>query len=126
MGITEWSQTLRWRLIWPSIVINLIAVALTAWAAAYILRQSLNRHLTMHGEIIAHAVNYAAESVARTETLRRFVSSIGAEREVRLVVVVGYHRPEVLAWFDRHHCIAPALRALRHGRNGPEHVAGSE
>lgn len=97
MRVPEWSQTLRWRLIWPSIAINLIAVAVTAWIAFYFLRQSLARHLKARGEIVSHAVNYAAESVASVESLQRFVLSLGAEQDVNLIVVVGYHRPEVLA-----------------------------
>ncbi len=93
----EWSKTLHWRLIWPSIAINLIAIAVTAWLARYALNSILLHSSKARAEIVCHAVNYAAESASRRVDLQRFVYSIGAEQDINLIVVAGNHLPRVLA-----------------------------
>src|SRR5687767_3354692 len=91
------SKTLRWRLIGPSIAINLIAIALSAWLAAYLLRKSLARQERARVEIVCHAINYATESATRKADLQRFVYLLGTERDINLIIVAGNHLPRVLA-----------------------------
>ncbi|RYD65332.1 MAG: HAMP domain-containing protein, partial [Verrucomicrobiaceae bacterium] len=93
----EWAKTLRWRLIWPSIAVNLAAVATTAWLAHYILCEILVQQVKARAELVSHAVNYAAESASQTADLQRFVYSLSIEKDVSLIVVAGNHLPRVLA-----------------------------
>lgn len=139
MWRNEWFRTLRWRLLWPSITISLVAVAFTAWIAYYTLCTILIEHSRVRGEIVCHAVNYAAETASRPEDLQRFVYSIGAEKEISLIIVAGNHLPKVLAStrnefnnlpIDRLHlpdAILALERALREGKtSGLELQRGGE
>lgn len=100
MRRTKWSNTLRWRLIWPAIALNLLAVVATVWTTELRLRERLFLDTRLRAQMVANSVNYAAESIRIQANLRRFIYAMGAEQDVDLVIVVTNRPPQVVACTD--------------------------
>jgi PAS domain S-box-containing protein len=91
------ARSLRRKLLLPLLLIGVAFAAATVWGIYAKFHKQLAERLRQRAELIANSVNYAAESVSRPGELQRIVTTIGAEEEVSLIVVVGGHPARVLA-----------------------------
>jgi PAS domain S-box-containing protein len=91
------SLSVRRKLLLPLLTISIVVAAIAVWGIYASAEQQLLERLRHRAELVAHAVNYAAENVSRGSDLERIVSAIGAEREVGLIVVAGGKPARVLA-----------------------------
>lgn len=84
------------------VILPLLAgAALLLLLATFFTSQNLERRFQektrLRAEVIANAIGYAAQSFKFGSELQRFVSSLGADRDVKRIVVVGGHPLRVVA-----------------------------
>ncbi len=91
------SRSLRRKLLLPLLLLGVVLAAATAWGIYAQFQNQMVGRVRMRAEMVAHAVNYAAESISTPGELQRLVTAIGAEEEVNQIVVVGGRPPRVLA-----------------------------
>jgi PAS domain S-box-containing protein len=89
----------------PILLVGVGATAVISVIAGSMSYEQFRHQLEERGKLIAHTINYAAESINRTGELQRIVSAIGAEHDVTLIVVVAGTPPRVIAttrnaWLD--------------------------
>lgn len=89
--------SLRWRIIFPLLLLALLSalIAVIIWQTGY--DESLEHQLVRRAEACAQAVHYAANSAGRVEEIQAFVSRLGAERDVESIVVVADSPARVVA-----------------------------
>ena len=91
------SRSLGLRLLLPLTGI-FAALAIVAVAIVFLVAASQARdRLLARAELIAHAVHYASETISSESELQRLVSSLGADRDVSMIVVALGDPPVVLA-----------------------------
>ena len=105
-GAIRSTRSLKSRLLLPLLLAGVAIAALAIWGIQRKERQQMEAQLQQRGELIAHLVNYAAESVSRTGELQRIVAAIGADPDVIDIVVAGGEPTRVLAstrpgWFGK-------------------------
>jgi signal transduction histidine kinase/CheY-like chemotaxis protein len=89
--------SLKRKLLLPLLATGALGATLALWAIHAIAEKQLLEKLRQRAELVAHTLNYAAESVSQANDLDRIVDAIGAEKEVSLIVVVGGSPARVLA-----------------------------
>ena len=99
-------RSLRSKLLLPLVLTGVAVAALALWGIQRQERQQMEAQLQLRAELIAHMVNYAAESVSRPVELQRIVAAIGADPDVIDIVVAGGEPVRVLAstrtgWFGK-------------------------
>ncbi|MGB8168671.1 MAG: hypothetical protein WCF18_14335, partial [Chthoniobacteraceae bacterium] len=90
-------RSLKSKLLLPLLLTGIAIAALAIAGIERESRQYLEAQLQQRAELIAHMVNYAAESVSRPGELQRMVTAIGSERDVLDILVVGGVPSQVLA-----------------------------
>jgi signal transduction histidine kinase/AmiR/NasT family two-component response regulator len=96
-GLERYSRSLGLRLIIPLTAV-FATLAITAMVIVALAAASQSRErLRARAELIAHAVHYASETLSDGTELQRLVSSLGADRDVSLIVVVLGDPPTVIA-----------------------------
>ena len=83
--VASTKRSLKSKLLLPLLLVGAALAAVSVWGVYAEARQQLVGKLRLRAKLIANAVNYAAESVARAGELQRIVAAIGAEEEVNLV-----------------------------------------
>ncbi len=96
-GEPQRSHSLGMRLLVPltAVFACLAVIAMVAVAQASV-AQSRER-LQSRAELVAHAVHYASETLANESELQRLVSSLGADRDVSMIVVAIGEPPKIVA-----------------------------
>jgi diguanylate cyclase (GGDEF)-like protein/PAS domain S-box-containing protein len=93
----RYRQSLHLRILVPILVIGVL-FALTGGTLLYSLfKAHAKEEMTRWAVSLADSVNYAAESSHGAAELERFVTALGAERDIDEIVVVAGRPPEVLA-----------------------------
>ncbi|MDD5215099.1 MAG: ATP-binding protein [Methylococcales bacterium] len=82
------TQSLRQKLLLPLIFIGIVLAAGVIFFAHLRFEQLLVEKLAVRAELVANTVNYAAEGLSHEGELQRIVTSLGAEKEVNLILVV--------------------------------------
>jgi PAS domain S-box-containing protein len=90
-------RSLKRKLLLPMLLLWAVLAAAAGWSIYAQFQNQMVERVRMRAEMVANAVNYAAESVSNHGELQRIVTAIGAEDEVSLIVVVGSRPARVLA-----------------------------
>jgi PAS domain S-box-containing protein len=90
-------RSLRRKLLLPLLLLGVVVAGFVIAALEQRSREQLSRDLQVRAELVGNMVNYAAESISSEGELQRIVSSIGAEKDVLEIVVVGGSPARVLA-----------------------------
>ena len=91
------ARSLKRKVLHPLLAFGLGVAGLAVLAIDQKSERQLLDKLRQRAELIANSVNYAAESIRQQGELQRIVTAIGAEDEVRLIIVVGGQPARVLA-----------------------------
>lgn len=90
-------RSLKRKLLLPLLLVGVVIAILAVWGIQRQARKQLETQLQQRAELIAHLVNYAAESISRPGELQRIVAAIGADPDVLAIVVAGGEPARVLA-----------------------------
>ncbi len=129
--------SLRRKLLVPLVAGGMLVALLATWAIYERSAAQLTEGLRRRAELVAHMVNYAAESVSRTGELQRIVSALGADEQMVEIVVVAGEPLRVLAstrqaWLDLPLDRLPArdgadqLARVIRSRTGEGHLHGTD
>jgi signal transduction histidine kinase/CheY-like chemotaxis protein len=88
---------LRRKLMLPLMAGGLAMMALAAIGTRWLVHGDLERNALERALALAHAVEFAAETLHSNADLQRFVSAIGAERDIELISVSAGEPPEIVA-----------------------------
>lgn len=102
----HYQQSLRLKLLLPLLSLGLLVSVVMGYVVYVQVTQYLHRQVVSHAQALADAVNYAAESMPDTASLQRFVTALGGERAVKLIVVAAGDPLRVvastrLAWLNQ-------------------------
>lgn len=86
-------KSLRRKLLLPLIFVGIIFTAGVILLAQIRFQQLLVEKLAVRAELLANTVNYAAEGLSRAGELQRIVTTLGAERDVNLILVIVGTQP---------------------------------
>ena len=90
-------RSIRSKVLWPLLLAALVGAGLFSWwGYASTMKHLVQRQLAQ-AALMANAVNYEAETAANSTRIQRFVSALGAEPEVNLMIVVGGSPTRVIA-----------------------------
>ena len=90
-------RSLKHKIMLPVIFLSGIIAGIVIWGIQYRAQERLTAKLKDRAELVAHMVNYTAESVLSQGVLQRIVSAIGADKDILEIVVVGGNPARVLA-----------------------------
>ena len=90
-------HSLRRKLVFPLLLIGVAVAGLTTWQLQLSSRRQWSELALRRAELVAHMVNYTAESVSRAGELQRVVAAIGADEGILAIVVVGGQPVRVIA-----------------------------
>ncbi len=90
-------RSLRLKLLAPLAVACAAIVALSYLGTLSLGSHQALQRLQQRAEVAAHTVNYAAETILSETDLQRLVNSLGSERDVNMIVVVGGEPTRVIA-----------------------------
>lgn len=90
-------HSVRWKILFPT---GLFLSGISLFAIWCVHREStaqFEQTLNQRAELLAHLLEYSAESISRPSELQRIVSAAGAETEVEGILVVAGHPSRVVA-----------------------------
>jgi len=90
-------RSLRLKLLAPLAVACAAAVVLAYFGTLTLGSFQARQRLQQRAEVAAHTVNYAAETILSETDLQRLVNSLGSDRDVNMIVVVGGEPTRVIA-----------------------------
>lgn len=112
-----WRHSLRLRLLLPLLLSIGGVLGLGGWAVYRLAQDQARGQLGSHANLYVDSVYLAAESVSNLADLQRHVANLGAEREVKQIIVTAGQPAQVIASSRRAWLGLPASApALRHYR----------
>ena len=87
------TKSLKYKILLPLIALGVVFAMVLILTAQFRFQQLLVEKLAVRAELLANTVNYAAEGLSRAGELQRIVTTLGAEREVNLILVVAATEP---------------------------------
>lgn len=85
------------KLVFAQLAAGLLITLAVAVGIYFHTESEIQEDLYNRAEVMAHGINYAAEVITYSGELQRIVTSIGAERDVLNILVVGGTRSRVIA-----------------------------
>jgi len=134
----RYRQSLELRILLPILGVGLLFAAASGTILYNLFQAHAKEEMTRWAVSLADSVNYAAESSHGPPELERFVTALGAERDVDEIVVVAGQPPEVLAatamaWWRQplggipHPALKAQVReAIDQGTNARWHRGGAQ
>ena len=80
--------SIKWKILGPLVIVGLLLVVFVAVFTLRAFRSHIEHEVGRRADIIINSVTYAAESITDRPSLERFVTTLGADREVDLIVLV--------------------------------------
>ena len=93
----HWEQSLRLKLLLPLLGLGMLVSLVMGYVVYAQVTHYLHRQVVARAQVLADAVNYAAESAADVASLQRFVTALGGERAIRVIVVTAGQPSRVVA-----------------------------
>jgi len=90
-------RSLRAKLLVPALAVGAAAAVVTATALYGEFKRHSQAEMSRWARSLANSVNYAAETSDEPADLERFVTALGAEPAIRIIVVAAGEPPQVLA-----------------------------
>lgn len=90
-------HSLQWKLIIPLLLLGAVIFPSLNWVFNHIATGKLQRLELQRAEQLISSIRQAAEMVTLPEQLHRFVSVLGAEPDVNLIVIIGDEPTQVIA-----------------------------
>lgn len=89
--------SLQWKLLIPLLLLGVVILPSLNWLFNHIVTGNLQSLELRRAEQLINSLRQAAEIVESPEQLHRFVSALGAEPDVKLIVIVGDDPAKVIA-----------------------------
>ena len=89
--------SLQWKLLIPLLLLGVVIFPSLNWVFNHIVTRKLQHLELRRAEQLVNSLRQAAEIVESPEQLHRFVSALGAEPDVKLIVIVGDDPARVIA-----------------------------
>lgn len=83
----HWEQSLRLKLLLPLLGLGMLVSLVMGYVVYAQVTHYLHRQVVARAQVLADAVNYAAESAADVASLQRFVTALGGERAINVIVI---------------------------------------
>ncbi len=93
----SWFRSLRRKLLIPLLIVSACVAALGSWLTFHVASERLRQNSVRRAEALVNAINFSAENVVRVAVLRRIVTNLGSDRDVKAIILVGGSPPVVLA-----------------------------
>ena len=89
--------SLQWKLLIPLLLLGIVIFPSLNWVLNHIIIDKLQHLELRRAEQLVNSLRQAAEVVDSPEQLHRFVSTLGTEPDVKLIVIIGGTPPQVIA-----------------------------
>jgi PAS domain S-box-containing protein len=89
--------SLQWKLLIPLLLLGMIIFPSLNWVLNHLVIDKLQRLELRRAEQLVNSLRQAAEMVNSPEQLHRFVSVLGTEPDVKLIVIIGGNPTRVIA-----------------------------
>lgn len=111
--------SLQWQLLMPLLLLGIVIVSSLNWLLNHLVIDKLPRLELRRAEQLVYSLRQAAEMVNSPEQLHRFVSILGTEPDVKLIVIIGGNPTRVIA-STRYIWLGKLLTQLPHAKLGEE------
>ena len=89
--------SLQWKLLNPLLLLGIVIFPSLNWVLNHIIIDKLEHLELRRAEQLVNSLRQAAEMVNSAEQLHRFVSTLGTEPDVKLIVIIGGNPAQVIA-----------------------------